>query len=94
MGYTGKQRILNWEISNGHEAPKERISILSHQENAHHDKPAFPLHTSPMAKIKFQVTEDAGKDMEKEEHSSIVGGITISYNYCGNQSGGSSEKWT
>jgi hypothetical protein len=40
------------------------------------------------------VTEDAGKDVEKEEHSSIVGAITIWYNTSGNQFGGSSENWT
>jgi hypothetical protein len=28
-----------------------------------------------MAKIKNEVTEDAGKVVEKEEHSSIAGGI-------------------
>jgi hypothetical protein len=27
-----------------------------------------------MAKIKIQVTADAGEDVEKEEHFSIVGG--------------------
>jgi hypothetical protein len=37
------------------------------------------------------VTADAGEDVEKEEHSSIVGGIAILYNHSGNQSGGSSE---
>jgi hypothetical protein len=40
------------------------------------------------------VTADAGEDMEKEEHSSIVGGIASWYNFSGNQSDGSSENWT
>jgi hypothetical protein len=40
------------------------------------------------------VTADAGEDVEKEEHSSIVGGIAGLYNHSGNQSGGSSENWT
>ena len=31
-----KQRILNWGILNGLEVPKEKFSILSHQENASH----------------------------------------------------------
>jgi hypothetical protein len=31
------------------------------------------------------VTADAGKDMEKEEHSSIVGEIASMYNHSGNQ---------
>jgi hypothetical protein len=39
------------------------------------------------------VTADAGKDVEKEEHSSIAGGIASWYNHFGNQSGSSSEKW-
>jgi hypothetical protein len=34
---------------------------------------------------------DAGEDVEKEEHSSIVGGIVSLYNHSGNQSEGSSE---
>ena len=36
------------------------------------------------------MTADAGLDVEKEEHSSIVGGIAGLYNHFGNQSGGSS----
>jgi hypothetical protein len=39
-------------------------------------------------------TADAGGDVEKEEHSSIVGEIASLYNHSGNQSGGSSENWT
>ena len=37
------------------------------------------------------MTPDAGKDVEKEEHSSIVGGIASLYNHSGNQSGGSQK---
>jgi hypothetical protein len=40
------------------------------------------------------VTEDAGKDVEKEKHSSFVGGIASWYIHSGNQFGGSSEYWT
>jgi hypothetical protein len=40
------------------------------------------------------VTADALKEVEKEEHSSIVGEIANWYNHSGNQSGGSSEFWT
>jgi hypothetical protein len=40
------------------------------------------------------VTADAGKDVEKEEHFSIAGGIASWYNYSGNQSDGSSGNWT
>jgi hypothetical protein len=34
------------------------------------------------------VTADAGEDVEKEEHSSIAGGIASWYNHSGNQFGG------
>jgi hypothetical protein len=39
-------------------------------------KMALRFHLTPirMDKIKTQVTAGAGKDMEKEEHSSIIGG--------------------
>jgi hypothetical protein len=39
------------------------------------------------------VTADVGKNVEKEEHSSIDGGIANWYKYSGNQAGGSSENW-
>jgi hypothetical protein len=32
-------------------------------------------HESEWVRSKIQVTADAGEDMEKEEHSSIAGGI-------------------
>jgi hypothetical protein len=34
-----------------------------------------------------------GKDVEKEEYSSIAGGIANWYIHSGNQSGDSSKKW-
>jgi hypothetical protein len=40
------------------------------------------------------VTADAGEDVEKEEHFSIVGEIASWYIHSGNQSGSSSENWT
>ena len=40
------------------------------------------------------MTADAGEDVEKEEHSSIAGGIASLYNHSGNHSGSSSENWT
>jgi hypothetical protein len=40
------------------------------------------------------VKEDAHEDVEKEEHSSIDGGIANLYKHSGNHSGGSSENWT
>jgi hypothetical protein len=40
------------------------------------------------------VTADAGKDVEKGEHSFIAGAIASRYKHYGNQFGGSSENWT
>ena len=58
-------------------------------------KTTLTFHLTPvrMAKTKNSGDRDAGKDMEKGEHSSIVGGIALLYNHSGNQSGGSSENW-
>jgi hypothetical protein len=39
------------------------------------------------------VTADAGKDVEKEEHSSSIGGIASWYNHSENQFDNSSENW-
>jgi hypothetical protein len=39
------------------------------------------------------MTADVGKDVEKEEDSSIAGRIANWYSYSGNQSRGSSENW-
>jgi hypothetical protein len=39
------------------------------------------------------VKEDAGKDVERKEHSSVVGRIASWYYHSGNQSGDSSENW-
>jgi hypothetical protein len=39
------------------------------------------------------VTTHIGEDVEKEEHTTIAGGITSWYNHSGNESGGSSENW-
>jgi len=51
------------------------------------------LHQSEWLRSKTQVTADAGEDVEKEEHSSTVGGAASWYNHSGSQSGGSSENW-
>jgi hypothetical protein len=53
-------------------------------------KTTLRFHLTPvrMAKIK---NSDAGQDVEKEEHSSIIGGIASLYNHSENLSGGSSE---
>jgi hypothetical protein len=39
------------------------------------------------------MTADAGKDVEKEEPSSIAGGLARWYNHSGKQFGGSSVNW-
>jgi hypothetical protein len=39
------------------------------------------------------VTADTVEDVEKEEHSSIVGGIASWDNHSGNKSGSSLENW-
>jgi hypothetical protein len=57
-------------------------------------KTTLRFHLTPVRMAKIQVTADAGKDVEKEEHSSIFGGIASLYNHSGNQSGSSSENWT
>jgi hypothetical protein len=53
----------------------------------------FNLTQMTMAKVKTQVTVHVGKNGEKEEHSSIAGGIASRYNHYGSQYGGSSENW-
>ena len=49
------------------------FKILNHQGNA--NKTTRRFHLTPVRMVKRQVTADAGKDMEKEEQSSIVRGI-------------------
>jgi hypothetical protein len=53
----------------------------------------FHLIPVRMAKIK-KMTADASEDVEKVEHSSIVGEIVSLYNHSGNQSSSSSKNWT
>jgi hypothetical protein len=59
-------------------------------------KTTLRFHLTPvrMVRSKIQMTADVGEDVEKEEHSSIVGGTASLYNHSGNQSGGSWENWT
>jgi hypothetical protein len=47
----------------------------------------FHSHHSEWLRSKVQVTADAGEDLEKEEHFSIVGGIASWYHHSENQSG-------
>jgi hypothetical protein len=73
------------------------FNILNHQGNENQNNLKILPHTSLRSKwlrSKIQVIADAGDYVEKEEHSSIVGGIASWYNHSGSQSGGSSENWT
>jgi len=82
------------------------FNILSYQENANPKTKTktnkqtnkktcdSTSHQSEWLRSNTQVTADVGKDVEKEEHSFLVGRIASWYNHSGNQSGGSSENWT
>ena len=50
-------------------------------------------HQSEWLRWTTQGTTDTGLDVEKEEHSSIAGGIASLYNHSGNQFGSSSENY-
>jgi hypothetical protein len=51
-------------------------------------------HQSEWPRSKIQVTSDAGKDMDKKEHSFIFGRTASCYSHSENHFGGSSENWT
>ena len=64
------------------------FNILNHQGNANQNNPEISpssIHQSEGLQSKTQVTADAGEDVEKEEHSSFVSGISSWYNHSGNQ---------
>jgi hypothetical protein len=67
------------------------FNILNHQGKAIKTTLRFCLTPVRMAKIKNSGDSRAGEDVEKEEHSSIVGGIASLYNHSGYQYGRSSE---
>jgi hypothetical protein len=61
------------------------FNILSHEGNANPNNPDSTSHQSEWLRSKTQVTADAGKHVEKEEHPSIAGGIArfvLSLNLC------------
>ena len=68
------------------------LKILSHEGNANQNIPEIPTKSIRMAKIKTQVTADADKDVEKEEHSSIAAGVASQYKHSGNHFGNSFKK--
>jgi len=51
------------------------LNIFSHKGNANQNSPEMPPHTSQNGLNQKLATTDTVKDVEKEEHSSIVGGI-------------------
>jgi hypothetical protein len=59
-------------------------------------KTTLRLHLTPVRMVKIKNPGDirCWRGLEKEEHSSIAGGIASWYNHSENQSGGSSENWT
>jgi len=75
---------------------KMMFNILNHQRHTNQNTLEIPStsHQSEWLRSKIQVTVDAGGDVEKEEHSSIIGEIASWYNHSGNQCGGSTENWT
>ena len=72
------------------------VNMLNHWGNANQNNLEIPSnsHQLEWLRSKIQVTVDAGGDVEKKEHSSIIGEIASWYNHSGNQSNGSSENWT
>jgi hypothetical protein len=51
------------------------FNILNHQRNANQKNTDFTSHQPEWRRSKIQVAADAGEDVEKEEHSSMAGGI-------------------
>ena len=92
MGYRAKERILNWEYRMADQRLKKCSTFLVIREMQ--IKTILRFHLTEWLRSKIQVTADAGEDVEKEEHSSISGGITSLYNHFGSQFVGSSENWT
>jgi hypothetical protein len=67
------------------------FKVLNDQRNANLNDLRFHLTPTEWLRSKPQVTALVGENVEKEEHSSIAGGIANWYNHSGNQSGVSSE---
>ena len=51
------------------------FKILSHQGNANQNNPDSTSYQSEWLSSKIQVTADAGKNVEKEEHSPLLMGL-------------------
>jgi hypothetical protein len=59
------------------------FNILSHQGYENHTTLRFHLTPVRTAKIKSQVTVDAARDVEKEQDSSMAGGLARWYHHSG-----------
>jgi len=60
---------------NGWEIHKEMFNVIIHQGNANQR-----IHQAERLRSNIQLTADAGHHVEKEEDSSIIGGIEMRYN--------------
>ena len=80
MECRAKQKILKREISNGQEALKEMVKVLSHQGNANHNNSEVLLYPSEMVRSKSQEIAHTGKDIEQGEHSLIASRSANLYN--------------
>ena len=69
-------------------AEKHLKKCSNHQRNANSTS-----HHSEWLRSKTQATTEAGKDIEKEEHSSIASEIANWYKHSENQSGSSLKIW-
>jgi hypothetical protein len=90
MWSRAKQRILKRDSQITERHLKKCSASLVFREMLIKTTLRFHLISIRMAKIK---TAHANEDVEKEEHSSIGGGISSWHNHYENQSGGYSENW-
>jgi len=81
MGFRAKQKFTAEEFQMAEKHLKKYSTSLVTREMQIKTTLRFNITPVRMAKIKIPATADAGEDVEKEEHSSIVGGIVDCYNH-------------